>query len=47
MARAVRCRDAYRQFGQVHEAEEKFAMMIAPTTGKAGTKRRGASPMAV
>lgn len=33
--------DAYRHFGQVHEAWERFAMSIAPATAKNGAKRRG------
>lgn len=39
--------DAYRQFGQVLEAGERFAMSIAPASGKSSARKRGSSPMAV
>lgn len=39
--------DAYRQFGQLLEAGERFALSIAPAGGKSSGKRRGTSPMAV
>ncbi|WP_416763104.1 hypothetical protein ACNI65_11370 [Roseateles sp. So40a] len=39
--------DAYRQFGQVLEAGEKFSMQVAAAGRRATSKRRGTSPMAV